>query len=520
MHAVGDLVAGKYRVEELLAQGGMGVLFLARHETLEERVVIKFVRAADLDEQALARFEREARIAVKLRTEHVARVLDAGRDDAGDPFIVMEYLDGIDLSKLVRERGPLRPDIAVEYLVQACHGLAEAHALGIVHRDVKPGNLFLAKDPAGLDVLKVLDFVISKAAYTAGEGLTTGPDRSSLLLGTPQFASPEQIMTPHAVDPRADVWSLGVTAHFLVTGELPFMTDDIVAMMARVLNAEPPPLRTIRPDIPKKYEALVLRCLQKKPEQRFRDVAELAEHLAELGSSRLDPIVEHTRLLLQRARTRASSRPPPPQPSTPAFPEPIARPEPQPARHERRAVVTQSAPPPPPITPRMGVPAPVASVPAASRTPALDVSPSTSAGLIIHSHPLPPISPSTPPPRTRSSAPVIVAGVLCVLVLVSMSIIVVQGRDTPASVPVAAPSTTASTTAEPPASSITETADPPATAAAPGAPSSTATADPRADATNDAGAGRRGRVWVPRPSATAHPSGLPSSLRGLPATRD
>src|SRR5688572_23695476 len=178
MRAVGDLVAGKYRLEELLAQGGMGVLFLARHETLDERVVVKFVRAADLDEQALARFEREARIAVKLRGEHVARILDAGRDEAGDPFIVMEYLDGIDLSQLVRNKGPLSVAAAADYLVQACHGLAEAHALGIVHRDVKPANLFLARDAAGLPIVKLLDFGISRATDCGAEGITVSPLRA------------------------------------------------------------------------------------------------------------------------------------------------------------------------------------------------------------------------------------------------------------------------------------------------------------------------------------------------------
>jgi eukaryotic-like serine/threonine-protein kinase len=505
MRVVGDLVAGKYRVEELLAEGGMGVLFGARHETLDERVVVKFVRAADLDEQALARFEREARIAVKLRTEHVARVLDAGRDDAGDPFIVMEYLEGIDLAKLVRTRGPLRPDIAAEYLVQACHGLAEAHALGIVHRDVKPGNLFLSRDPAGLDVLKVLDFGISKAADAAGE-LTAAPERASLLLGTPQYASPEQIMSPGSVDSRADIWSLGVTAFFLVSGELPFHSDDVIVMMARVMNDDPPSLATLRPDVPRNYADIVTRCLRKKPENRFADMAELAEALAQLGPTRLDPIVEHTRLLLQRGRTRGSDRPPP-RSSAASVRDPSA------TRQEKRPgrVIGSDAPPPPP--PMSAPPPPVVDTTVAmARAPVgPPLEPSTSAGVIIQSTSAsgsnpPPPSASTAPSATRAYTTLFVAmGVLSIVLIAIASVVFVRTR---------AQRTSAA------AASTAVTSEPsPSTAAAPSQPpESTGPASPAADGQSDAST-RRGRS-TPRASATAHGSSVPSSLRGLPATRD
>ena len=309
MRAVGQVVAGKYRVVRQIAEGGMGVLFEAVHISLEERVAIKFVRAAELGADAIARFEREARLAVKLRTEHVARILDAGRDEAGDPFIVMEYLEGIDLGELVRTGGPLGATLSAEYLVQACHGLAEAHALTIVHRDVKPANLFLTDDAAGLPIIKVLDFGISKAIDSGGEDLTSSPERAAQLLGTPHYVSPEQLLTPHAVDARADIWSLGVSAWVIATGRLPFMQTDLVMLFANILNHQAPSIGSVRPDFPEPFVRAIDRCMQKRREDRFDDVGELAMALASLTTARTRPLAEHTVLLLERGRTRASGAP-------------------------------------------------------------------------------------------------------------------------------------------------------------------------------------------------------------------
>ena len=284
----------------------MGVLFEAVHISLEERVAIKFVRAADLGADAIARFEREARLAIKLRTEHVARVLDAGRDEAGDPFIVMEYLEGVDLGQLVRTNGPISAPLAADYLVQACHGLAEAHALTIVHRDVKPANLFLTQDAAGLPIIKVLDFGISKAVDSGGEELTSSPERAAQLLGTPHYVSPEQLLTPHEVDARADIWSLGVCAWAIATRALPFAQSDLIMLFANILNNQAPSIATIRPDLPEPFVRAVDRCLQRNRSDRFRDVGELAEALESMVSARTRPLVEHTMLLLERGRARAA----------------------------------------------------------------------------------------------------------------------------------------------------------------------------------------------------------------------
>jgi eukaryotic-like serine/threonine-protein kinase len=337
MRAVGQLVAGKYRVERQLGEGGMGVVFAATHLDLHEQVAIKFVRAADLDDKALVRFEREARIAVKLRGEHVARILDAGRDDEGDPFIVMEYLDGIDLSQLVRNNGALSVAAAADYLVQACHGLAEAHSLGIVHRDVKPANLFLAKDAAGLPIIKLLDFGISRATDCGAEGITVSPQRAQDFLGTPHFVSPEQLVAPQDVDARADVWSLGVTAWFLVTGRYPFPGTDLVVLLGHIMEALDRSLLDVRADIPSSFAAAVGRCMKKERGDRFADVYEMASALQPFVTGRTAALIEHTRLLVERGRQRIGEGSGPP---------PAADREAGPTRIERR-----SSRPAPPMAP-------------------------------------------------------------------------------------------------------------------------------------------------------------------------
>src|SRR5580704_1295941 len=160
----GDLIAGKYRIERVLGAGGMGIVVAARHEQLDQLVAIKFVRDEALGNQdAVERFLREARAAVKLKSEHAAKVLDVGTLASGAPYMVMEYLEGSDLGKVLEESGPVSVELAAEWMVQACEAIAEAHATGIVHRDIKPQNLFLARSVGGQGKVKVLDFGVSKS---------------------------------------------------------------------------------------------------------------------------------------------------------------------------------------------------------------------------------------------------------------------------------------------------------------------------------------------------------------------
>ena len=279
----GEILAGKYRVERILGRGGMGVVVAAQHIHLRQRVAIKFL-LPDATGEVVARFLREARAAVRLKSEHVTRVLDVGEMPGGAPFMVMEYLEGSDLSRVVRKRGALPVEEAVDYLLQACEAIAEAHSLGIVHRDLKPANLFLTKGADGSDIVKVLDFGISKDSGQAGEGeeemqLT----RTTAVLGSPYYMAPEQMRSTRSVDARADIWSLGIILYQLLTKKVPFKADSFVELALMVVNEEPKPPSSLRPEIPPGLEAVVLRTMRKKPDERYLNVAEFAAALAPFG---------------------------------------------------------------------------------------------------------------------------------------------------------------------------------------------------------------------------------------------
>src|SRR5262249_29408438 len=202
----GDVLAGKYRVERVLGRGGMGVVVQAMHVQLEQRVAIKFLLPQTVSNpDAVTRFAREARAASKIQGEHVARVLDVGTLESGAPFMVMEYLEGQDLSQLLESRGLLHVDEAIDYILQACEALAEAHAAGIVHRDLKPANMYLTKRADGSPIVKVLDFGISKVI--AKDSSDASMTRTSALMGSPVYMSPEQMKATRNVDARADIWA-------------------------------------------------------------------------------------------------------------------------------------------------------------------------------------------------------------------------------------------------------------------------------------------------------------------------
>jgi serine/threonine-protein kinase len=282
--AIGELVAGKYRVERVLGQGGMGVVVAAMHEQLAQRVAIKMLLPeAKASPNALARFTREARAAAAIRGQHVARVLDVGELEGGAPYIVMEYLEGRDLADTIAERGPLPPEEAVAFVLQACEAIAEAHAAGIIHRDLKPSNVFVTTGPDGSPLVKVLDFGISKALLSSGaEGTLT---TTSSFVGSPVYSPPEQLVRAHDVDGRADIWSLGTILFEALSGRPPFVGDSVMHVAARIFNESPTPLRELRPELPEDLCAVVMRCLKKAPEARYPDVRALAEALAPFAPS-------------------------------------------------------------------------------------------------------------------------------------------------------------------------------------------------------------------------------------------
>ena len=274
----GDIIADKYRVERVLGVGGMGVVVAALHVELDERVALKFLLPeAAASPSVAARFAQEARAAVKIKSEHVARVLDVGKLAGGAPFMVMEYMDGQDLEQLLQSHGPFSVDVAVGYVLEASEAIAEAHALGIVHRDLKPANLFLARRPSGPPVVKVLDFGISKSMDPKSNG---GLTRTSSLLGSPAYMSPEQLTATKAVDARADIWALGAVLFQLLTGTLPFDGDSMPELVACILQNDAPLASTRRPNVPPGVDAVIERCLRKAPADRFADVAELARELS------------------------------------------------------------------------------------------------------------------------------------------------------------------------------------------------------------------------------------------------
>jgi serine/threonine-protein kinase len=250
---------------------------------------------------------REARAAVKIHSEHIARVIDVNMMPNGSPYMVMEYLHGSDLSHVLQERGKLPLEEATLFVIEACDAIAEAHAYGIVHRDLKPANLFLAKLSDGSSRIKVLDFGISKSMLAPGSTPDVSLTRTSSMMGSPLYMSPEQIRSTRDVDSRTDIWALGVILYELLTGNLPFAGTSIPELAAKILLEPPTPLSHYRPDLPEALGAVLMRALQKDPNARYPTAGEFVLDLVPFAPRKARVNVERITKLLTQAGMSSSS---------------------------------------------------------------------------------------------------------------------------------------------------------------------------------------------------------------------
>jgi eukaryotic-like serine/threonine-protein kinase len=297
---VGDVIAGRYRIESVAGEGGMGIVYEAEHVVLGQRVALKaLLPGVVTSAEAVERFSREASAIARITSEHVVRVMDAGCLPGGAPYIVMEFLDGADLGKTLARRGALPAAEVVDFALQALEALAHAHAAHVIHRDLKPANLFLARNPDGRHVIKLVDFGISQTIDLSSD--------DGRMIGSPAYMSPEQLRS-QPVDLRTDLWSLGVVLYELLSGAPPF-AGTFSELVTAILEADAPPLTASGHDIPPRLSQIVARCLSREPSARWSNTADLATALAPFGSGRWSGALERIeRALANMAPLRTPRR--------------------------------------------------------------------------------------------------------------------------------------------------------------------------------------------------------------------
>ncbi len=269
---------GQYRLKQLIGAGGMGEVYLAEHNLLKRPCVIKLIQPAKAgDPRTLARFQREVRSTAKLSHWNTVEIFDYGHTQEGTFYYVMEYLPGMSLAELVDRFGPLAPERAIHFLAQACDALTEAHAVGLIHRDIKPGNIFAAQRGGAYDVTKLLDFGLVKPVADDEHSIQLTMEDS--ITGSPLFMSPEQAIGDGHPDVRSDIYSLGAVGYFVLTGRPPFEGDRAIKVMIAHAHHNVVPPSQHMPTIPRDLEQVILRCLEKEPSRRYQTAAELAEAL-------------------------------------------------------------------------------------------------------------------------------------------------------------------------------------------------------------------------------------------------
>jgi serine/threonine-protein kinase len=281
--AIEDKELGQYRLLARLGAGGMGEVFLAEHRMLKRRCAIKVIHSDRAsDPKALARFEREVQLTAQLSHWNTVEIFDYGRTEDGTFFYVMEYLPGLSLEDILERHGPLAPERVVHLLRQTCQGLREAHGVGLIHRDIKPDNIFVAERGGLYDVAKLLDFGLVKPADETPSARLT---QEGAISGTPLYMSPEQAQGCEEIDARSDIYSLGAVAYAMITGRPPFEGRNSLEVMIAHARDEAPPLSKLCVDVPADLERVILRCLAKRPEDRFQDTESLERALAECAAA-------------------------------------------------------------------------------------------------------------------------------------------------------------------------------------------------------------------------------------------
>lgn len=329
---LGKVLDGRYRLESLLGSGGMGYVYRARHEKLGNEVAIKILRDSEAaNDETVERFRREAQSASFIGHPGIVRVIDFGVAAGGAHYMVMELLDGEDVSRRLSTAGPFPVQSAVKLLLEACEALEAAHRAGIVHRDLKPENLFLARLPEGGERLKVVDFGLAKMSDVERPGVRGAKlTKTGTVFGTPKYMPPEQALGKGA-DARSDVYSLGCIAYEMLTGVAPFDAENYLGIVNQHLFDPPPPFATANPSlsIPYALEAVIMQALAKKPEERIQSMESFALEIARAAGIELRPsLVAHSVTLPDVSSRGSTSARPGPRSVAPAVPSvrPSSRP--------------------------------------------------------------------------------------------------------------------------------------------------------------------------------------------------
>jgi len=325
----GAVVANRYLVERVIGEGNVSLVVAAKNLDLGELVALKILKPEMLTQPgALARFGREAKASVQIRTEYAGAVYDVGQLPDGTPFLVMEFLDGVDLGQFVATSGALTVSELVETVLQICEALAIAHSKGIIHRDLKPENLFRIAKADGMFVVKVIDFGISKSTLAGnvfGANLAATENLGGVS-GTPYYMAPEQMSASTNIDARADIWALGICMYELLTGMVPFPGNSFAELCTHVLASPAPDVRAVRDDVPWELAHAITKCLEKDPNARYANVAELAAALYPFSPKRARLNAERAVAILKAAGMADvnlaidSIAPPHSSPSMPSIP--------------------------------------------------------------------------------------------------------------------------------------------------------------------------------------------------------